>query len=183
MPGNAFAVLLRGVNLGQHNKVSMPDLRSALTDGGFSSVTTLLQSGNVAVTADGNCEAVAHKVSTVITDAFHLDIPCIAVDRKRLDIVMSRCPLLDVATDPKRLIAIVVSKPITPAMIKAFDPRQLDPDNARIGDSVVYQWCPDGSSNAPQLLQRMERKWSVTATARNWNTMTKLAAMLREASG
>src|SRR5436189_30724 len=45
-------VLLRGINLGSRNRVSMPELRAVLTDAGFEDVRTYLQSGNVALTSD-----------------------------------------------------------------------------------------------------------------------------------
>ena len=42
-----FVALLRGVNLAGRNKVSMPELRSALESLGLEDVVTYIQSGNV----------------------------------------------------------------------------------------------------------------------------------------
>ena len=42
-----WVALLRAVNLGSHNKVSMPKLRDALAAEGFTDVKTYVNSGNV----------------------------------------------------------------------------------------------------------------------------------------
>lgn len=44
--------LLRGINVGGHNKVAMSDLRNMLADLGFTSVKSLLQSGNLVFQSD-----------------------------------------------------------------------------------------------------------------------------------
>ena len=45
-------VLLRGVNVGGHNRISMPDLRAALEGLGCREVQTYVQSGNAVVRHD-----------------------------------------------------------------------------------------------------------------------------------
>ena len=49
-----------------------------------------------------------------------------------------------------------------------------------LGDRVIYQWCPDGLMAAPNVLEFVERRLGVLVSARNWNTVTKLGAMLEE---
>ena len=44
-------VLLRGVNIGSHNRIAMPKLREALGAAGFDDARTYLQSGNVALSS------------------------------------------------------------------------------------------------------------------------------------
>ena len=48
-----YAALLRGINVGGRNKISMADLRSVFSDAGYGNVTTYIQSGNVAFEFDG----------------------------------------------------------------------------------------------------------------------------------
>jgi uncharacterized protein (DUF1697 family) len=42
---------------------------------------------------------------------------------------------------------------------------------------VIYQWCPDGILAAPAVGGFVEKRWKVVTTARNWNTVTKLATL------
>src|SRR5262249_35054913 len=51
-PMTIHVALLRGINVGGHNKVAMSDLRDLLGDLGFSGVTSLLQSGNLVFKSD-----------------------------------------------------------------------------------------------------------------------------------
>jgi uncharacterized protein (DUF1697 family) len=49
---NTFAILLRGINVGGKNKVSMVELQTCLKELGFSNISTFIASGNVIVTSD-----------------------------------------------------------------------------------------------------------------------------------
>src|SRR5262245_58234384 len=48
-----FAALLRAVNLGPHNKISMADLKRVAEGSGLGNARTLLQSGNLTFEATG----------------------------------------------------------------------------------------------------------------------------------
>lgn len=43
-----YIALLRGINISGKNKISMPELKAALIEKGFSEVSTYLNSGNAA---------------------------------------------------------------------------------------------------------------------------------------
>ena len=67
-------VLLRGINVGGHRKVPMAELRDALVDAGFESVSTYIQSGNVIVEGGPvDDSAAATLVAHVIGDRFGVD--------------------------------------------------------------------------------------------------------------
>ena len=180
MPQKRWAVLVRGINLGGHNKVPMAALREALSADGFAEVMTLLQSGNVVLTSDATkSDAVASRVRAIIADEFGVDTSAVAVDLKTLSAVVDECPMLDFATEPSRLLATILSAPPTKAMLTAWDPGEIDPPNVAVGGQAIYQWCPDGVHKAPQLLPLVEKRWKLEGTARNWNTVTKLVTMLQ----
>ena len=44
--------LLRGINVGSHNRIAMAELRELLASLGYSDARTLVQSGNIVLTAD-----------------------------------------------------------------------------------------------------------------------------------
>jgi uncharacterized protein (DUF1697 family) len=60
--------LLRGINLGSRNRVSMPELRELLTGLGHEDVRTLLQSGNVVLTSDETDEALERALEQAIAE-------------------------------------------------------------------------------------------------------------------
>jgi uncharacterized protein (DUF1697 family) len=87
-------------------------------------------------------------------------------------------PLGDLATNGSKLMALFLSTAPDPKLVKAHDPRSLAPDEIRLGDRVIYQWCPDGVLAAPPAGAFAEKHLGVTVTGRNWNTVTKLGALL-----
>ena len=68
--------LLRGINLGARNRVSMPDLRELLTGLGHEDVKTLLQSGNVVLTSKETGEQLPQR-GGVLTPATGIGMPLV----------------------------------------------------------------------------------------------------------
>jgi len=95
-------VLLRGINLGPRNRISMPELRELLERAGFERVRTYVQSGNVVLRCDASTEQVARECRQLLADALGLDIEVIVRTRDQLAEVVRRNPLAKVALDPKR---------------------------------------------------------------------------------
>ena len=95
-------VLLRGINLPRHKRISMPELRAALEDAGFDDVKTYVQSGNVVLSSRASPKTVAQKVGTLIADRFGLDVDVVVRTRDELADVVARDPFGKVASEPKR---------------------------------------------------------------------------------
>ena len=105
-------VLLRGINLGPRNRISMPELREALEDAGYDDVRTYLQSGNVVLTSSASAKKVASQCERVIADRFGLEIDVVVLTRAELAKVVERNPLARVAKDPKRYqVSFLEAKP------------------------------------------------------------------------
>jgi uncharacterized protein (DUF1697 family) len=172
-------VLLKGINLGAKRRVAMADLRELLASLGFTDVATLLQSGNAVVTTKtAGPDRVAARIEKGIVDTFGMDVQCLVRTGPELRTVIDGNPLAEVATNGSRMMANFLSANPDPALLKEFDPTSLAPEATFLGDRVIYQWCPDGILEAPPVAALTEKKLKVTVTARNWNTVTKLATML-----
>src|SRR4051812_2768559 len=94
--------LLRGINVGAHNRIGMPQLREALAGAGYEDVRTLLASGNVVLAADAKPEQVVEGVHACIAEAFGLDIDVVVRSADELADVVRRDPLAGVAEHDKR---------------------------------------------------------------------------------
>ena len=174
-----FVALLRGINVGANKRIAMADLRELLTSLGFTDVRTLLQSGNAVFTARAaRPEKLAERIEEAIDDQFGLDVRCLVRSRDDLRATIEGNPLGDVATDGSKLMALFLSAAPDPKLVKAHDPRSLAPDEIRMGDRVIYQWCPKGVLAAPPASGFAEKYLGVTVTGRNWNTVTKLGALM-----
>ncbi|WP_018683519.1 DUF1697 domain-containing protein [Actinokineospora enzanensis] len=174
----SYIALLRGVNVGGRAKIAMADLRAVLTGLGCGDVRTLLQSGNAVFTApEVDPAELESTIEAALAAELGLTTRCLIRTGDEMRAVVAANPLADIADNGSKFaIAFLATEP-DPALAAEHDPVTVDPDNIRVGDRVIYQWCPDGLSKPPFLGPFLERKWKIAATVRNWNTTTKLAAM------
>ena len=73
-----YIALLRGINISGKNKISMPELKTALGEKGFADVKTYLNSGNV-IFSDDETDAVklAEKIRKIIFETFNKTVSCL----------------------------------------------------------------------------------------------------------
>ena len=170
-------VLLRGINLGSVNRVSMPELRAALEEAGYADVKTLLQSGNVVM--DGP-QATPAKLARLIQDTFGLDIAVVVRTRAELAAVVEGDPFADVADDPKRYQVSFLSAKPRAAAVRALEQAEIEPERVAVRGREIYAWHANGIQRSPLAKLLDDKRLGVTATARNWNTVTKLLALAEE---
>jgi len=177
-------VLLRGVNVGGHNKVPMAELRSALNEAGFVSVRTYVQSGNVvALHPSHDASTAADEVRAVLESAFGVSVPVLGVDRTELRRIIDANPYPAV-TDHKRLHAIVLpSEPeehdrAAVAQLQAASDSRGSRDAVAVIGRIAYLHTPDGFGTSDLARKLTGGRGPLAAgTARNWATMTALMAM------
>jgi uncharacterized protein (DUF1697 family) len=173
-------VLLRGVNLVKRNRVSMPILREALAEAGFEDVATYVQSGNVVLTTTRTPAAVATAVAAAIDERFGLDIDVVVRTRTELARIVDRNPLGSVADDPKRYQVTFLGGDIDRATVEQLETAVAEGERfARYG-SEIYAWYPSGSHGSKLARILAGAGMGVTATSRNWSTVTALLALADE---
>ena len=159
--------LLRGVNLGGRRSVAMADLRAFAEALEFTRVSTLVNSGNLIFESTGrSCtqleqlfEAECEKHLGLRTD-FHVR------NAKELSTVIKENPFpVEAKKDPARLVVFFLRTPMSSAglVIKG-------PERVQIKGRHAFVYYPDGQGRSKFTL-------TVTGTARNWNTVSKLAAL------
>lgn len=174
-----YALLLRGINVGGNKKIAMADLRKLLTGLGYDDVATLLQSGNAVFSSTSKDPLkLAREIERAITDEFGMQVSCLIRTGPDLRRVLAHNPLGEIATNPSRYMVIFLSGDPDPAWLKAIDPAAYAPEEFRVGEREFYLWMPDGAADSKLSLVLMHKKSGVIGTARNWNTVTKIAAML-----
>jgi uncharacterized protein (DUF1697 family) len=167
-------VLLRGVNLGARNRIAMPELRRALEGAGFGDVRTYLQSGNVVLSSDLAADELARRCEREIADAFDLDIDVVVRTRSELARVVRRNPLADVAVDPKRYQVSFLSAPLDRERVRELAALAAPEERFVAAGRELYAWHPAGVARSRLWARLAGRNLGVTATARNWTTVTKL---------
>lgn len=176
-----FAVLLRGVNVGGHNRLPMADLRASLEAEGLRSVRTYIQSGNVVLDATGTESAVAARVHRTIAASSGLDIPVLALSARALADLATANPFAD-EPDPKKVHAIVMPSTVTPSTAAAVAERVAatrargSRDDARAVGRTVYLHTADGFGRSDLATKLASGSGAPLreGTARNWATVAAL---------
>lgn len=172
--------LLRGINLGGHNKVPMAELRAALTASGFAGVSTYIQSGNVLFSApEADTAVLEQAVAEVIARTFCLKIDVVVVTRDRLAAVLSANPYPD-EPNPKYVHVVFLGAEPDHARLAAAN-RQVaakgSRDTVTAGEGVLYLHTPDGYGNSELGKALVKLTISSRGTARNIATTAKLLTL------
>ena len=167
-------VLLRGINIGSRNRIAMPALREALEDAGFDDVRTYVQSGNVVLSSRAAPATVARKCESVIADHFGLEIAVVVRTRDELAEVVRRNPLGDVAKDPKRYQVSFLDRKPDAKLVEKLAALAAGGEQLVADGRELYAWHPAGVARSKLWAALAGRDLGVTATARNWTTVTKL---------
>jgi uncharacterized protein (DUF1697 family) len=176
----AFVALLRAVNLGPHNKISMSDLKAVAEGAGFSQARTLLQSGNVVFQAKAqSCAALEKTFEAALAKKLRLTTPVVVRSVVEWREALDANPFpREAKTDPSHLLLMPLKakdeKSALTELIKSIPGRE----RVKLGDRALYLVYPDGIGESKLTAALIEKKIGVAGTARNWNTANKIAAAL-----
>jgi uncharacterized protein (DUF1697 family) len=174
MPATHIA-LLRGVNVGKAKRIAMADLKAVVESLGGTSVTTLLNSGNVAFTTKR--AITGPKLRAAILAATGVDSRTTVLSAGDFRIVMRENPLLDMANDATRLVAYIPADATVLPKLAELQASSWMPEVFALGSQAAYVWSPEGLL-VGKLFEHINRKIRDECTARNWATMLKIEALL-----
>lgn len=170
-----WVALLRGVNVGGANRVPMVDLRASVEALGYSDVATYIQSGNLVFTADHDEATIAERLRSSLVERHGLSVPVVVRAGDELAGLADRHPFAGGGIVPKLLhVAFLDRAPDTSA---GPEPDQWLPDRWAVDGRELFLAYPTGAARSKMTIDRFERPWGVTATARNLHTVTELAEM------
>ena len=171
--------LLRGINVSGHNMIKMEALKIALEAIGFTNVVTYIQSGNVFVeTEEESSFGVGFKIKQEIFKTFGHEVPVIVIGKNDLELCFKNNPFLKQKdVDTKKLYVAFISKELSSSAINELKISQFKPDEAIIDGNRIFIKYDIGAGKTRLDQKYIEKKLNVTATIRNWNTVTKLLEM------
>lgn len=175
MAVNRYVVLIRGINVGGRKKLAMEDLRHALRALGHADVETYLQSGNALFTSTGSdTTALGHEIEQQLSSSLGLEVKALVRSPEDLADIVARNPFPDASAEPSKLHVAFLAPTPDGERLAALDTSRFEPDQFRPGDRAIYLWYPNGAGRSKLTTNLLERQLGVTATARNWKTVTKL---------
>lgn len=170
-------VLLRGINIGARNRISMPQLRELLTSAGYEDVRTYLQSGNVVLSSDSAPEQLARDCELQISEGLGVDVAMVVRTGEELAEVVRLNPLKKVALEPKRYQVSFCSAEPDAALVRKLAECALSSERLVAAGRELYAWYPEGVGRSRLAAQMSRLGEGIVATARNWTTVTNLLAL------
>ncbi|HXY09478.1 MAG TPA: DUF1697 domain-containing protein [Terriglobales bacterium] len=171
-----FISMLRGVNVGGHNKVNMTELSALYESLGFDTPRTYVQSGNVIFrTSEKNAASIAKKIQDGIERTFGF----------RPAVVLRTAPELKKAIDanpfagrrdivPGKLLVTFLASDPGPDGLRRLAAFKSHPEELHLNGSELYIYFPNGAGRSKLPWSSVEKLVGVTGTARNWNSVSKI---------
>lgn len=172
--------LLRGINVGGRT-VPMKDLAAVFADAGCHEVRTYIQSGNVIFKASPKIvDGLRGRLEKKIQTRFGFAVPVILRNAEQLARTIAGNPFLKPGVVETALhVYFLADLPAREAGAK-LDPNRSAPDAFILSEQEIYLHLPNGMGRSKLTNTYFDSKLSTVCTARNWATVLKLAAMMRE---
>jgi len=171
-----YVALLRGINVGRAKRIGMADLRELLAGLGYTDVATLLQSGNAVFTATGRSNgSIEQAIERAIAGRYGFDVRVLVRTREEFAAAVEANPLP--VPDGSRFLVSFLDRDPHAARVRDLAPAGFEPERFAFGSKVLYLWCANGITGSALLAAVSDQRLGVVATARNWNTITKLLAL------
>jgi uncharacterized protein (DUF1697 family) len=162
--------------------IKMEALKVTLEGIGFHNVHTYIQSGNVFVDTDEqNPAKVGFQIKQEIFKVFGHEVPVVVIGPDDLEACFKNNPFLkEKDIDIKKVYVAFVSIALQTTSMNDLKISQFKPDEACIDANRIYIKYAVGAGKTRFDQKYIEKKLNVTATIRNWNTVTQLLKIFEE---
>jgi uncharacterized protein (DUF1697 family) len=179
---NTYAILIRGINVGGKNMVPMAGLKKCLEALGFSNVSTFIASGNVILTSEQRADEIKAQIEKALPASFKLDrelVKVLVLTRDQLQAVIDNKPE-GFGEQPEKYHsdAIFLMGIDSVQAMSVFDPKE-GVDTVWPGDGVIYSQRLSALRTKSRLSRIVGTPAYQSMTIRNWNTTTKLLAIIK----
>jgi len=177
-----FVALLRGINVVGRNRVAMSDLRAFAELLGLAEPTTVLQSGNL-VFGDKRRTAAALERLLEKENANHFEaaITYMVRSAKEWRAIVENNPFPKEANrDPGHLLMMALKAPAKASDVAALEAAIQGPEYVCAVEQQLYVVYPNGVGKSKLTHGLIEKKLRTRVTGRNWNTVLKLAELVRD---
>jgi uncharacterized protein (DUF1697 family) len=177
-----YVALLRGINVGGHNKLSMIELKACLERAGLCDVLTYINSGNVIFSSQqDDVQKLSMLIENAIKDTFGFSISVVVLSKTQLETIVTSMPEGWVEDKEWKYNYIFLKPPYNmDEVIKAIGVLKPDIETLTPGDGVLYQSMSlklFGRTTTGKLASSPVYK---IMTIRNHNTVTKLYALINK---
>ena len=179
MAMTTYIGLLRAINLGPHNKVSMRELCAMLAALDLHEPRSLLVSGNVVFGSDVKSTA---KLESVLEAALAIRLKVetdffVRTAREWQAIIAANPFPKQGKDDPGHLILMCLKNAPERAAVTSLQQAIVGRETVRADGHQAYIVYPDGVGASKLTIKLIEKHLGTRGTGRNWNTVLKLGAI------
>lgn len=168
-----YIALLRGINVSGQKKIKMADLKVLFEKLGFDGVVTYIQSGNVIFkSANAFNSQLAEQIAKAVCDDYGFEVPILVKTVEEIQFIITSNPL-DSGKHEGMYFTLLHEAP-SEELVSKLIPFSNEQEEFVIGTYCVYFYSPIGYGRAKFNNNFFEKKLKVSATTRNYKTMTKL---------
>jgi len=179
MKHTVYLILFRGV--GGKTQLPTQALREKLSEAGFENVATYINSGNAIVRSPLSRSKVIATIAELCRAQFEFDKAIFAPTLAEWDDLIARNPFAGAAAEaPTTVHAALLEGTPKAADIERVRACAVKGEEIEVIESVAYLHTPHGFGRS-KMAAKFDSWIGVTNTARNWNTVLKLAELGRAA--
>ena len=176
-----YVALLRGINVGGKNLIKMTDLRTCFEDGGFEQVATYIQSGNVLFRSAEKQAVLARGIEEMLAARFDYQASVVVRSQRQMRQIVERAPK-GFGTQPAkyRYDVLFLKDSLKASTAIESVPTKPGVDEAHAGSGVLYFSRLISKASQSRLSKIVSSPIYRNLTIRNWNTTTRLLAMMQD---
>jgi uncharacterized protein (DUF1697 family) len=160
----------------------MADLRAMAGELGCAHVRSLLQSGNLVFESPNRSAAALESLLEAETaKRLRVDADYLIRTAAEWQAIIDANPFpKEAANDPARLLVMLLKQAPATSDVLALEAAIRGPERIRASGRQLYAVYPAGIGRSKLTGTLIESKLGTRGTARNWNTVQKLAAVITE---
>ncbi|RAV06081.1 pyridoxamine 5-phosphate oxidase [Mycolicibacterium sp. GF69] len=168
-----YVAFLRGVNVGGVN-LKMADVARAFEDAGFSSVRTILASGNVLFESNSGTDAVRRKSERTLRDTFGYDAWVLAYPVDAVAAISRAYPFEREVAGHHSYVTFVTDEQVLDELATLAEDARAE-ERIERGDGVIYWQVPKSATLDSTIGKTMSKKrYKSSTTTRNLRTLDKI---------
>jgi uncharacterized protein (DUF1697 family) len=174
-----YIAILRGINVSGHKLIKMDALKASFEHLGFADVQTYIQSGNIVFKYKVNSKLLNNKIKAMLADEYGFDVPVLVKTVPEMEAIFNNNPFINnVTNDINTLhVTLLAEKPLPEHIAKLN--KDFGMDVYIIIENTIYLYCPNGYGKTKLTNTFFESKLKVSATTRNWKTISALVHLAK----
>jgi uncharacterized protein (DUF1697 family) len=167
------------VNLGPTRRLKMADLRAAAAGVLAVDVASLAHTGNLVFESTTQPAELETRLEAAVQAAFDFTTQVFVRSAAEVRALVEADPFPQQAIDdPAHLVAMVMRAEPAAAAVEALRGAIAGREQIEVRGSTAYVWYPDDIGHSKLTSTLIERRLGSAGTARNWNTVLKVAQAL-----